>query len=164
MVHFQSLCWIYYNIASILCFDFLTARHVGLLPSPSSLCMPHNRPINQRRGAEARNTTLLGKLADGEDSRLTSRRNHLVRVWMPVSFIQHRAGRWGNKVKRLLIWQISPGMASLRRRCVTFSLPVSHPQVDRSWTKAEGRGFLGQAIMYGKYPCSKQINRKQRLK
>ena len=32
----------------------------------------------------------------------------------------------------------------------------SHPQVDMSWTEAEGRGFLKQAIMYGQYPCSKQ--------
>ena len=125
MVHFQSLYWICYNTASILCFDFLTARHVGLLPSPSSLCLPHNRPINQRQGAEVRNMTLLGKPADWEDSRLITRRNHLFSVWMPVSFIEHRAGRWGNKVKRPLIWKISPGMASLRRRRVTCSLPVA---------------------------------------
>ena len=125
MVHFQSLYWICYNTASILCFDFLTARHVGLLPSPSSLCLPHNRPINQRQGAEVRNMTLLGKPADWEDSRLITRRNHLFSVWMPVSFIEHRAGRWGNKVKRPLIWQISPWMASLGRRCVAFSLPVA---------------------------------------
>ena len=125
MVHFQRLYWVSYNIASILCLDFLIVRHVGLLPSPSSLCLPHNRPINQRRGAEARNTTLLGKPADWEDSRLTSHRNHLVRVWMPVSFIEHRARRWRNKVKRPLISQMSPGMARLGGRCVTFSLPVA---------------------------------------
>ena len=64
MVHFQSLYLICFNIASILYFEFLTARHVGLLSSPSSLCMPHNRPINQRQGAEARNMTLLGKPED----------------------------------------------------------------------------------------------------
>ena len=41
-----------------------------LLPSPSSLCLPRGRPMNWRRGAEARNTTLFRKLADLEDCRL----------------------------------------------------------------------------------------------
>ena len=36
--------------------------------------------------------TLLGKLADGEDGRLTSQNNHLIGVWMPVSFTEKR---WG---------------------------------------------------------------------
>ena len=34
---------------------------------------------------------------------------------MPSSFTDQRWGRWGNKVKRPLILQISPGMASLRQ-------------------------------------------------
>ena len=46
----------------------------------------------KRRGVEARNMTLLGKLADGEDGRLMSQNNHLIGVWMPVSFIEQR---WG---------------------------------------------------------------------
>ena len=33
--------------------------------------------------------TFLGKLADQEDGRLMSQNNHLIRVWMPVSFIEH---------------------------------------------------------------------------
>ena len=36
-------------------------------------------------------------------------------VWRPSSFTDQRWGRWGNKVKRPLILQISPGMASLRQ-------------------------------------------------
>ena len=63
-----------------------------LLPSPSSPCSPHNRPMNWRQGVEARNTTLFGKLADREDGGLVSPKNHLIRVWMPVSFIAQRRG------------------------------------------------------------------------
>ena len=62
------------------------SRNLAVLPSPSSLCLPHNRPINQRR-VEARNTILFGKLADQEDGRLVTPKNHLIGVWMPVSFI-----------------------------------------------------------------------------
>ena len=61
-----------------------------VLPSPSSLCLLHDRPINQRRGAEARNTTLFRKLADREYGILKSQNNHLIGVWMPVSFIAQR--------------------------------------------------------------------------
>ena len=46
----------------------LAAREVLL--SPSSLRSPHDRPINCRRGVEARNMTLFGKPADGEDGGL----------------------------------------------------------------------------------------------
>ena len=36
--------------------------------------------------------TLFGKPADGEDDRLVSPKNHLIGVWMPVSFIEQRRG------------------------------------------------------------------------
>ena len=55
-----------------------------MLLSPSSLCLPNDRPINQRRGAEARNTTLFGQQAEREGGRLVSQNNHLIGVWMPV--------------------------------------------------------------------------------
>ena len=32
--------------------------------------------------------TLFRKPADGEDGRLMSQNNHLIRVWMPVYFIE----------------------------------------------------------------------------
>ena len=32
-----------------------------LLPSPSSLCLPHDRPMNRRRGAEARSNNFIWK-------------------------------------------------------------------------------------------------------
>ncbi|XP_057571550.1 asialoglycoprotein receptor 2 isoform X1 [Hippopotamus amphibius kiboko] len=47
-------------------------KRVLLLPSPSLLCSPHDRPMNWRRSVEARNRTLFGKLADQEDGRLMS--------------------------------------------------------------------------------------------
>ena len=38
--------------------------------------------------------TLFGKPADGEDDRLMSqkKKNHLIGIWMPVSFIEQRGG------------------------------------------------------------------------
>ena len=42
--------------------------------------------------------TLLGKPADQEDGRLVSPKNHLIRVWMSVSFIEQRGGG-GEEVK-----------------------------------------------------------------
>ena len=65
---------------------------VGLLPSPSSLGSAHDRPINRRRGVEAGNTTLFRKLADQEHGGLVSQNNHLIGVWVPVSFIEQRRG------------------------------------------------------------------------
>ena len=55
-------------------------------PSPSSLCSPHNRPINPRdevlghgiQEFKARNTTLFRKPTDLEDGRLMSQMNHLI--------------------------------------------------------------------------------------
>ena len=67
--------------------------------------------MNQRQGVEPRNSTLFRKPADGEDGKRMSQNNHLVVVWMPGSFTEHRDG--GSKVKRPLTLQISPGMASL---------------------------------------------------
>ena len=50
------------------------------------------RPVNRRRGVETRNMTLFGKPAGREDGRLKSQNNHLIGVWMPVSFIAQRGG------------------------------------------------------------------------
>ena len=46
--HFKSLSWIFYNIASVLCFGFLASRHVGSeLPDPGR--NPH--PLHWRRSS-----------------------------------------------------------------------------------------------------------------
>ena len=49
-----------------------------LFPSPSSLCVPHDRSVTRRPGVEATDT-LFGKPADREDGRLTSQSSHLTR-------------------------------------------------------------------------------------
>ena len=43
--------------------------------------------LTERQGVEARNTTLFGELADGEDGRLVPQTN-LAGVWMLSSFVE----------------------------------------------------------------------------
>ena len=45
---------------------------------------------SEKLGVEARKTTLLRKPSDQEDGRLVPQNNHLIRVWMPGSFIYQR--------------------------------------------------------------------------
>ena len=72
-----------------------------------------------RQGVGAKNTTLFGKPADREDGRRVSPKNHLIGVWMPISFTESERERWwGSNVKGPSVLQISPGMTSLREgRC-----------------------------------------------
>ena len=55
--------------------------------------------MNRRQGVEARNRTLFGKPADWEDGRLKSykKKNHLLRVCTPGSFIEQRWGEGGGE-------------------------------------------------------------------
>ena len=71
-----------------------------MFPSPGSICLLHNRPMNQRWGVEARNTTLFRKQTGGEDGQLMSQNNHLVGGYLV--FLENREvwRRWGSKVKR----------------------------------------------------------------
>ena len=50
------------------------------------------RQANKSRDEVLRQGTLFGKLVDHEDSRLLSQKNHLIVVWMPVSFIEQKGG------------------------------------------------------------------------
>ena len=88
---------------------WLAELHAPMLTSPHSLCSSHGRPMKMKRwGIEARNTTLFRNSADGQDCRLISKNNHLLRVWMPGSSVEWKAGgRWGSKVKRLLTFLFS---------------------------------------------------------
>ena len=87
--------------------------------SPSSVWSPHDRPVIGRQGI----TTLFRKLGIQEDNNVLE--NHLIGVWMPVSFIEQRGG--GSKIKRplslaeyLLAWPASG------QGCVSFFLqPVT---------------------------------------
>ena len=49
--------------------------------------------LTERQSVEARNMTLFGQLADHEDNRQPSQNNHIIKVWIPGSFIEQRAGR-----------------------------------------------------------------------
>ena len=69
--------------------------------------------LTERGAVEAGNEILFGKLAEWEDGRLMSQNNHLARVWMPVSFLGQRGG--GVEEVKIIILQISPGMASLKK-------------------------------------------------
>ena len=63
---------------------------VALLPSPSLLCSPHNRPMNLRDEVLGQGGD--GQPADQEDGKLMPQSNHLIGVWMPGSFIEMRGG------------------------------------------------------------------------
>ena len=61
-----------------------------LLPSPSSLCSLHNRPMNLRDVVFRTENDFIQKVSWCKDGRLMFQNNHLVEVWMPVSFIEQR--------------------------------------------------------------------------
>ena len=50
-----------------------------------------------RQGVEARNNNLFRKPADGKDGRLVSQNSHLIKAWLPDSFIEK--GKGGEEVK-----------------------------------------------------------------
>lgn len=88
----------------------LQGRVPGLWPQPRQWCLRADQIVtitesklallaaweanqSERRGGEARNTTVFGEPADQEEGRLTSQNNHLTGVWMPGSFTDQRW--WG---------------------------------------------------------------------
>ena len=86
---------------------------------------------------------------------------------MPDSCIEQWWERWGHKVKRPLILQMSPRMASSGRGYVNIILPIAIHRWTGSRTKAfcfnilaEGQGVPRQVIMYGQYPFSEQKHQK----
>ena len=85
-----------------------------MLLSASSLCLLHDRLMNQKWGVEVSNTTWA-------DGRLMSQYDHLMGSRFQILLWIRDEGRWGNKVKKPLILQISPRMASLRRGYVLIS-------------------------------------------
>ena len=60
-----------------------THHWVPLLWSSSLPWSLYDRPMNQKRGVEAKNMTLLRKLTDQEDCRLLSQNNSLIGIRMP---------------------------------------------------------------------------------
>lgn len=82
-------------------------------------CSAHHdrRWICARWGDEARKITLFKK-ADQDNGRLVPQNNHLVKAWLPGSFLDERWGwgggrRWGKQSKNYSILANVPRMASL---------------------------------------------------
>ena len=82
--------------------------------------------------------TLFGKLADQQHSRLVSRNNHLIRAWMLISFIEHSKGtRWGSKVKRLLVLQISEKTMATHSSTLAWKIPWAEEAAVHGVTKSQ---------------------------
>ena len=137
---------------------FLVFWGTSVTESKLTLLATWEASESKGQSVEARNMTLFRKPADQEDGRLMSQNNHLVRVWMPDSFIEperemmrklSKKGRiererwWWSKVKRaislakhLLEWP------AFREGCVSFLfLATIHRWAGSgylpvSWTKA----------------------------
>ena len=102
----RSACWIscdkQWRLRS--CLDWpgsgmATSAHTA--ESKLTLLTTWQTRESKRWGVEARNTTLFRKLANWKDGRLESQSNHLVRVWMPGSFMKSGTeNQWGTEVKR----------------------------------------------------------------
>ena len=88
---------------------------------------------SERWGTEAKNIIIFWKLAYQEDGRLMSQNNHLIRSKFKVLLQNRGGGRWGNKVKRPLILQISPRIEASWRRSVNFFLSAIYKWTS-SWT------------------------------
>ena len=97
-----------------------------MLLSASSLCLLPDRLMNQKWGVQVSNTTWA-------DGRLMSQYNHLTGSGFQILLWIRDEGRWGNKVKKTLILQISPRMASLRQGYVLISSFL--PSIGRQGTE-----------------------------
>lgn len=66
---------------------------VNLLPSPNPVCPPQDRPIIGIQGIEARNNDFIQKAGYPRKCQNNVPEYHLIRIWMPVSFIEQRRGK-----------------------------------------------------------------------
>ena len=73
-----------------------------MLLSINWLRLPHDRLINPRVEVLRQGICLFRKLADGEDGRLTSQNNYLVRAWMPGSFMDQRWGEVREQSQKII--------------------------------------------------------------
>ena len=94
----RTLCWFYLLFAS-------SQPSLEGFPShpviKSQLNLPTAQQANKtkRWGVEARNVALFREPADQEDGRIMCLNNHLIGVWMPVSFIELR-GKGSEAIKQ----------------------------------------------------------------
>ena len=101
--HPHTLAYILRKPLMKRCMNPRYAAALLLLPSPGSLCSLQDSPKNLRDiSAWGKEKTLIEESADQEDGRLVPWNNHLVRAWLPGSFMgQKWGGRWENNIKRL---------------------------------------------------------------
>ena len=89
----------------------------NLLPSPSSLCLPHNWPINREARCWGKEYDFIRKVGRPRRWRTRVPKKPSYQGLDANFFYRTQRGRrWGSKVKRPYLWQISPGMASLGER------------------------------------------------
>ena len=102
--------------------NWVCCTKMAVLPSPSSLRSPHDRPINPRRGVEARNSDFIQKANRPRrwQTRFPEKPSY---QGVDASFFYRteRGRRWGCKVKRPFILQnISSHGHPMGRECVNF--------------------------------------------
>ena len=126
-----------------------------MLLNPSLVSLPHNRPITGRWDVEARNSNFIQKARHPRIGWVSALKYQLIRIWIPVSFIEQRRGGEEVRLARYLMAWPGSGMGGC------FLLFCSHSQVGRVRMfprelkkalyfniQAEGKGSPRQAIMY----------------
>ena len=116
------------------------------LSSSSSSCLPHNRPIIKRWGAETRNSDFIWKARRLKRWWTSVLEYHLTRVW--IFYRTEKGRRWGGKVKwslsltkHVLAWP-ALGTGCVKWGCVNSVFPVATHRWAGSgclpgrWTKA----------------------------
>ena len=63
-----------------------------VLPNPNLLCLPQDRTVNLRGEGLRQGRDFIQEPGDREDDRLEPQNNHLVRAWLPGSFMDQRLG------------------------------------------------------------------------
>ena len=120
--------------------------------SPNSLCLPQNRPMIQRDEALRQGRDFNWGASWLRKCQASASNNHLLGVWMPGSFIDHRERsneelkskgiierqmQWGSQGKESSV-HISRAMSSLQKECVNlfFHRWAGTDHLFISWTKA----------------------------
>ena len=147
-----------------------------MLPSPSSLCWPHDRPINQETRCWSKEYDFIQKAGRPRRWQTNASTKPSYRGLDASFFYRTEKGRrWGSKVKRPLSFANIPWNGQPHRGDVVISSFLQLFRVDRvrmsPWTKAlwfniqpEGQGSPRQAITYRQYPFSEEKQRKTKVK
>ena len=130
-----AICTSLYPLC-IECPGPLLALPTVLAVTESKLTLLATRQVNESEVLGS-GRDFIQELADGEDGRLVSQNNHLVRAWLPGSCMDPRWGQVRGKVRKsttktIQSLQVSLRRASLRQEDVSVSPPYSPSQVSGS--------------------------------